>query len=258
MPLSTASSQTDQQDAWSTSPANVDAPSEDSALSDSPKGLSEGNAAQQILMSHVHSAPEDPSSGSAATAQQDSISVDIAAESPAGGNASSSLLMEPKPRRRISEPDSAAASSLNMFQAADAANETSHGKTHGSPGRSGSTFADHTSEATQQSRAGTSLAASQPNRLKPAAMNKRKPTVIPHMAAVGALVGALARANELDQALQLYKQVCSNISLLHASPQFAWPWPELLDCVHRLWLNGVGFGWSTYGKEAFSQIAWGL
>ena len=154
------------------------------------------------------SAHGDPSSGSAAIAQQDSISVDIAAEAPAGGSASSSLLMAPKPRRRVSEADSAAASSLNMFQAADAANGTSHGKTHGSPGRSGSTFADHTSEATQQSRAGPSLAASQPKLLKPAAMKKRQPTVIPHMAAVGALVGALARANELDQALQLYKQVC--------------------------------------------------
>lgn len=257
MPSSTASSQTDQQDAWSTSPANVDAPPEGSALSDSPEVLSEGNAAQQILVSDVPSAHGDPSSGSAAIAQQDFISVDIAAEAPAGGSASSSLLMAPKPRRRVSEADSAAASSLNMFQAADAANGTSHGKTHGSPGRSGSTFADHTSEATQQSRAGPSLAASQPKLLKPAAMKKRQPTVIPHMAAVGALVGALARANELDQALQLYKQVCSNIFLLHASPQFAWPWPELLDCVHRLWPNGVGFWVVHMWKEDLSQIAWG-
>jgi pentatricopeptide repeat protein len=49
--------------------------------------------------------------------------------------------------------------------------------------------------------------------MKPAAVTKKgQTTVIPHMAAVGALVGALARANELDQALQLYKQVFSNMS----------------------------------------------
>ena len=212
MSSATASSQTDQQDAWSTSSANINAPSEDSALGNSIEGLSKGNAAPQIFMSDVQPAHEDPSSGSAAAAQQNISSVNIAAREPAGGNAPSSLRMAPKPRQKISEPDSAAASSPNMFQAADAANGTSHGKTHGilaSPGRSGSTSAERTSEATQQSRAGTTLPSSQPNCLKPAAMNKRQPTVIPHMAAVGALVGALARANELDQALQLYKQVCS-------------------------------------------------
>lgn len=40
----------------------------------------------------------------------------------------------------------------------------------------------------------------------PAGDLKKQPTVIPHVAALGALVGALARASELDQALQLYKQ----------------------------------------------------
>ena len=43
----------------------------------------------------------------------------------------------------------------------------------------------------------------------PAGSQKRQPPVIPHVAALGALVGALARASELDQALQLYKQVRS-------------------------------------------------
>lgn len=256
MPSSIAPSQTDQQDAWSTSPANVDVPSVDSALSDSIEGLSGGNAAPQIFVSDVHPAHEDPSSGSAAAAQQDLISVDIAARAPAGGNAASILLMAPKPQRRVSEPDSAAASSPNMFQAADAANGVSHGKMYGipaSPGRSDSTSAERISEATQQSRAGTTLPSSQPNSLKPAAMNKRQPTVIPHMAAVGALVGALARANELDQALQLYKQVCSK-SLLYASPQFGWPWPELLNCVQCLWPNGMGFGWSMCGERPLHKL----
>jgi hypothetical protein len=219
MSSSTATWQKDQQDAWSTSSANVDAPSEDSALSNSIEGLSGGTGAPQIFMSDVQPAHEDPSSGSAAAAQQDLTSFDIAASAPAGGNALSSLLMAPKPRRKVSEPDSAAASSPNMFQAADVASGTSHGKTHGisaSPGRSGSTSAERTSEATQQSRAGTTLPSSRPNCLKPAAMNKRQPTVIPHMAAVGALVGALARANELDQALQLYKQVCSKPCYMQA------------------------------------------
>ncbi len=35
--------------------------------------------------------------------------------------------------------------------------------------------------------------------------------MIPHVAALGALVGALARASELDQALQLYKQVSPSV-----------------------------------------------
>ena len=49
---------------------------------------------------------------------------------------------------------------------------------------------------------------------KPAAAagdHRKQPTVIPHVAALGALVGALARASELDQALQLYKQASQKL-----------------------------------------------
>jgi hypothetical protein len=39
---------------------------------------------------------------------------------------------------------------------------------------------------------------------------KGQPILIPHIAAVGALVGALARSGDLDTALELYAQVFLN------------------------------------------------
>jgi pentatricopeptide repeat protein len=47
---------------------------------------------------------------------------------------------------------------------------------------------------------------------------KLKPAVIPHIAALGALVGALARANDLEAALRLYAQV--------------WPRGKAAACLH--------------------------
>jgi pentatricopeptide repeat protein len=43
--------------------------------------------------------------------------------------------------------------------------------------------------------------------------SERQTMVIPHIAALGALVGALARANDVDKALELYAQVCVHHAL---------------------------------------------
>ena len=211
MPQSAAAEPKTQQDAWSSS-ATADAANSDAATSDgsasfdSSEMVHAGMDAIHLVMSEALPTPEDLSMEQRRASSSASSIHDDTTASPSkddltitANSAVSSLVIQPKPARRIPPPDqpSPAVSGIREEKRGPQSYPVTN-KVLASPRRRVSTGTkpapfDCLAVLNKQS--------------KPTGIQKKQPTVIPHVAALGALVGALARASELDQALQLYKQV---------------------------------------------------
>ena len=222
MPQSAAAEPKIQQDAWSTS-ATADAASSDAATSDGSASFDSTEAAHagmdtvRLVMSGPLPTPEDPRaeqrpiSSSASSILDDTTASPSADDLPVAANSAvSSPPIQPKPARRIPSPvqPSPAVSGIRE-EKRGLQNHPVTNEVLASPRRQVGTGTkpasfDGLAVLNKQS--------------KPTGSQKKQPTVIPHVAALGALVGALARASDIDQALLLYKQVSCPV-LLHIDSQ---------------------------------------
>ena len=210
MPSSSAALQKDLKDAWSFS-GNVDTTKDPDARDVSVETPHTDSSDLHLIMSDAPPAPADSSDGySMPCGQQEGISEDADSKLPAETAAPPLTLMRPKPTRRIAAPEAPAEKSPQASLKFAAAGESAHWRNGAHQGLSNSRQGLSAATATA-GRDGTSpqhaRGAQQPQ-AAPVGIQKRQPAVIPHVAALGALVGALARASDLDEALQLYKQVC--------------------------------------------------
>ena len=162
-------------------------------------GACDGSDVTEVILSDATPASKEVSActsaevvegSQAASTQSDSLTV-------SEGSTASSPAMLHKPVRRTPQPEQL---SPEVPSAPAAGTGTHQRVTNKAP----SPFA-RKSAAALQATYHRSTGSAKPSR--PAGIQKRQPAVIPHVAALGALVGALARASELDPALQLYKQV---------------------------------------------------
>ena len=143
--------------------------------------VSAGTSTESLKDSHAVSTESDPLT------------------TPEASKVSSPAVLQ-KPERRTPRSEPLAPEFPSASRAVRGAHQRGAGE-HLTPVTSGSS-------AASQSLSALPAASAKPPKL--AGIHKKQPVVIPHVAALGALVGALARASELDKALQLYKQVSSS------------------------------------------------
>ena len=176
-----------------------------STCSDSPEKSRDGSEALHVVMADPQTDNDDGGASSAAEPPKavDAESIGGTPQLPAQEGATALELVRPKPARVESARNEGSGVVLHSGASTLTGGQSSilQGVSQGAWKGASIMPSTHTDvNAQQHDRAAHS---------KPAAAagdHKKQPSVIPHVAALGALVGALARASELDQALQLYKQ----------------------------------------------------
>ena len=201
LPSSSQGAQNGQSSSWSSASGSGAGNDNSSTCSDSADKSQDGSQALHVVMtdSKIHSDDGEASLAAGPVEAVDAASTGITPQSPA----QPLELVRPKPARveSVRNAGSDTVSHRGVSTSTRVQSSTPQGVPQGPWKGAPSRPSAHTDGKLQQhDRAAWS---------KPAAAagdHKKQPTVIPHVAALGALVGALARASELDQALQLYKQ----------------------------------------------------
>ena len=198
-----AGEDTQQQDAWSSSSETLLVSAASKPSGDSRSTAHDSNdLADMVLSDAPPNLAKLPASSSAelskktqaASTQSDPLTA-------AKASAMSLPAVLRKPERRALQPEQ----SLPEVPSAPGAGRGAHQRAVDRPS------SPKIWEITAASQTPHGLPAAPAKLSKLAGIQKRQPAVIPHVAALGALVGALARASELDQALQLYKQVSPSV-----------------------------------------------
>ena len=201
LPSSSQGAQDRQSSSWSSTSGSGAANDNSSTCSNSADKSQDGSQALHVGIADPQTDCDDSEASPAAGPVEavDAASTGITPQLPA----QPLELVRPKPARADSVRNAGSDIVLHRGVSTSPSVQSStpqrvpQGAWKGAPGRP-STYTD--GKMQQHDRAAWS---------KPAAAagdHRKQPTVIPHVAALGALVGALARASELDQALQLYKQ----------------------------------------------------
>ncbi len=201
---SAAGEETQQPGVWSSSSETQSISVASKPSSDSRSTAHDSSDLADMLLSDAPSTRERLSASASAELSEESRAASLQSDplTIPDTSAVSSPAMLRKPERKSLHPDQ----SLPEVPSAPGGGRGAH---HGAVDRPCSPKMWNITAASQTPY-GPPAAPANPSRL--AGIQKRQPAVIPHVAALGALVGALARASELDQALQLYKQVSPSIS----------------------------------------------
>ena len=199
LPQSSAAEKETQQDVWSSSSDTKPASMAGRETADSRSGARDGSDLTDMTLSDALPASRGISASTSTESEEESQAAST--QSDPSTVLASSVATPPavlqKPERRPPQPEQVSPEEPSAPGAGRGTRRRAIGK-H-------SSHEPWESAAALQALYGRPAASAKPS--KPAGIQKRQPAVIPHVAALGALVGALARASELDQALQLYKQV---------------------------------------------------
>ena len=196
---SAAGEDTQQQDVWSSSPETQSVSAASKPFSGSGSIARDSSGLADMVMSDAHPLLEKLSASTSAELSEESRAASTQSDPLTVSEASAASLpaVLRRPERRTLQPEQ----SSPKVPSAPGAGRGAHHTAVSKP----SSPRMWEPAAAPQSSDGLPTAPSKPSRL--AVGQKRQPAVIPYVAALGALVGALARASELDKALQLYKQV---------------------------------------------------
>lgn len=202
LPQTSAAEKDTQQDLWSSTSHEQPASAAGSAHATSRNTAHDSSDLANMRLSDARPMLGVVSAGTSMESMEDSHAVSTASDPPTIPEASavSSPAVLQKPERRTPRFEQLSPEFPSAAGAARGAHQRAVGER----------LTPVTLESAAASQSPSALPAASLKPPRPAGIHKKQPAVIPHIAALGALVGALARASELDKALQLYKQVSSS------------------------------------------------